>query len=91
MLFRSVSQSRYEGSSEQTMRIVSEDIDRIENGLTEALNVGNHTMKPKVKYSLTGNVARLEIRLDGAPEMTNERMQRVYEAITTYFNAMTAE
>jgi ParB family transcriptional regulator, chromosome partitioning protein len=79
------------GSSEQTMRIVSEDIDRIENGLTEALGIGNHNMKPKVKYSLTGNVARLEIRLDGAPEMTNERMQRVYEAITTYFNAMPTE
>lgn len=72
------------GSSPQTMRIVNEDIDRIQEGLEKSLSNGDES-KVKVKYILTGNTAKLEIRLDGQPGVTNEKVQQVYQAITSYF------
>lgn len=79
-------------ASAENMRVISEDIDRIEEGLTSALGVGaDDKLKPKVKYALTGNTARLEISIPGNPEVTNEKVQRIYQAITSYFNTMPLE
>ncbi len=49
------------GSNPDAIRIVNEDIDRIQD------------------------TAKLEIRLDGQPENTNEKIRQIYEAITSYF------
>lgn len=74
------------GSSVQSMHIVSDEIERIEEGLTQSL-AGEETKNTKVKYSLTGTSAKLEIRLDGNPEETNPKIQQIYRAITSYFNS----
>ena len=71
------------GANPQVMRIVNEDIERIEQGLSSALQTLPGNQKPKVKYVLTGTTARLEIRLDGSPEETNSVIAQVYRAITS--------
>lgn len=74
------------GSTPETMRIVNEDIDRIEEVLTKTLSNGQ---KPtKIKYILTGTTARLEIRLDGQPEETSQKIEKICKAISEsgYFN-----
>lgn len=71
------------GSNVEAMRIVNEDVDRVEQGLTEILRTLPGNQKPKVKYMLTGTTARLEIRLDGKPEETNSVIARVYRVLTS--------
>lgn len=75
------------GAKPELMRIVSEDVDRIEESLSKALTNGDekHT---KVKYVLTGTTAKLEIKLEGNPEDTAAKIEKIYEAITTYFRGM---
>lgn len=65
------------------MYIMNEDVDRVQEGLARALTYGER--KAAVKYVLTGNHARLEIRLPGNPDDTTEVVQKVYQAITTIF------
>lgn len=74
------------GSTPSLMRIVNGEIDRIQEGIQNSIAAaaGNNT-QVRVKYILTGNNARLEIRLDGQPETTNEKVEKIYEAITSYF------
>lgn len=74
------------GSKPELMRIVSDEIDHIEEGIKNSLAIDGAPTTPKVKYVLTGNTAKLEIRLDGQPEATNEKIQQIYKAITAYFN-----
>jgi ParB family chromosome partitioning protein len=77
------------GSTPSLMRIVSDEVDRIQSGLQESISSRtNGSAEVKVKYILTGNTAKLEIRLDGQPEVTNEKIEKIYEAITTYFRGM---
>ncbi len=71
------------GAKLESMRIVNEDIDRIEEGLIKCLTNGEKLAK--VRYVLSGTGARLEIRLDGQPDITNEKVQKIYRAITEYF------
>lgn len=66
----------------ESMHIMSEEVDRIQEGLANALTLNDN--KATVKYVLTGNHARLEIRLPGNPEQTTETMRRVYKAITSF-------
>lgn len=73
------------GASPEKMRIVNDDVEKIEQGLKSTLGVGNGVV-PKVKYELTSKTAKLEIRLDGAPDLTNEKIEKIYKVITTYFN-----
>ncbi len=73
------------GAAPNLMHIVSEDVDRIEEGLSKTLANGE-TSTGKVKYVLTGTTAKLEIRLNGSPKVTNEKIQKIYRAITEYFN-----
>lgn len=73
------------GASPLTMRVVSEEVDRIEGDLKERLAKTFNGKSVKVKYVLTGTTAKLEIRFDGQPEITNEEVRKIYEAISNYY------
>lgn len=73
------------GASPLTMRVVSEEVDRIEGDLKERLGKTFNGKGVKVKYVLTGTTAKLEIRFDGQPEITNEEVRKIYEAISNYY------
>lgn len=73
------------GAQSDTMRIVNEEIDSIENGLKSSLGQTTGGKDAKIKYVLTGNTAKLEIRFDGNPDETNQKVRQVYDAITSYF------
>lgn len=73
------------GASPLTMRIVSEEVDKIEGDLKDRLSKTFNGKGVKVKYVLTGTTAKLEIRFDGQPEMTNEEVRKIYEAISNYY------
>ncbi len=76
------------GTDLVSMRIVSEDIDRIQEGLQKKLSDGlDNGKEARVKYILTGKNAKLEIRFEGQPENTNKRIEKIYEAINTFFNS----
>lgn len=76
------------GAQPEKMRIVNEEVERIEQGLNQSLaNVGPNGTTPKVRYVLSGSTARLEIRLDGKAEETNSVIEKIYQAITSYLNS----
>ena len=77
------------GSTPGLMRIVNDEVDRIQEGLQSSIHNSNGQSDVKVKYVLTGNTAKLEIRLDGQPENTNETIEKIYQAITSYFRSPT--
>lgn len=79
------------GADTEKMRIVSEEVDRIEEGLRTTLANGDGTKGVKVKYVLSGTTAKLEIRLDGNPENTNDKVRQIYQAITSYFSTHSNE
>lgn len=68
------------------MRIVNDEVDRVEQGLTSSLSSNSADFTPKVKYVLTGSSARLEIRLMGNPDQTNDTVRKIYQAITSFFS-----
>lgn len=74
------------GSKPEMMRIVSEEVDQIEEGLRSILAQAAENKAVKVKYVLTGTTAKLEIRLDGQPETTNDQIQKIYKAINSFYN-----
>lgn len=67
----------------ETMHILNDEVDKIQNGLASTLS--RTERRATVKYVLTGNQARLEIKLPGMPDETTDMMRKLYEAITTYF------
>jgi ParB family chromosome partitioning protein len=71
------------GANPAAMHIVHEEIDQIQDRLSSALSMEGK--KAAVKYVLTGNQAKLEIKVPGDPEKTAEVMRKVYEAITSFF------
>lgn len=76
-----------QGGTADRIRIVNEDIDRIQEGLTNILSqASNGEKSTRVKYILTGTTARLEIRVDGQPNQTNEKIEKIYRAISEYFS-----
>lgn len=76
------------GTDLVSMRIVSEDVDRIQEGLQKKLsNDLDNGKEARVKYILTGKNAKLEIRFEGQPEHTNKRIEKIYEAINTFFTS----
>jgi ParB family transcriptional regulator, chromosome partitioning protein len=71
------------GARTEIMHIMNEEVDQITHGLTEALShADGGQIKPSVKYVLSNTAARLEIKLPGDPQKTNEIIKRVYAAIT---------
>jgi ParB family transcriptional regulator, chromosome partitioning protein len=65
------------------MHIISEDLDRIQSNLTDALTRFTPT---KVKISQTPKQARIELRIDGDANMTSEVLNDINQAIAGYFN-----
>ncbi len=76
------------GATPRLMQIVNDEVDRIQEGLQNCLTDGD-VQSVNVKYTLTGNNARLEIRLEGQPNDTNNKMEKIYQAITSYFRGLT--
>ncbi len=70
------------GTVLESMRIVSEDIGKFEEDLT---NVFSQTIKSKVKCSQTGKLARVEFIFEGEQDATSEMLKQVRAAISEYF------
>lgn len=73
------------GADTGRMHILHEDADRIQEGLKTKLADG--LKDTKVKYVLTSTQARLEIKLEGNPEITAEKIQKIYKAVNMYYDA----
>lgn len=73
------------GADPTKMRIISEDIDRIVQGLEQLFSQGDGQRRPRVKYDLTGKTAELRIRFVGSPEETNPLVEKIYQALTNFF------
>jgi ParB family chromosome partitioning protein len=67
------------GARVEIMHIMNDEVDQIEHGITNILT--NMEVKPAVKYVLTNSQAKLEIKLPGDPEKTNQVIRRVFEAL----------
>ncbi|MDO8638435.1 MAG: ParB/RepB/Spo0J family partition protein [Candidatus Daviesbacteria bacterium] len=68
------------------MYILNDEVERIQGGLSKTLTFADDE-KAGVKYILTGNYAKLEIKLPGNSEYTAGNMRKIYEAITSYFRS----
>lgn len=73
------------GVRKDNMHILNDEISHIQEGLSRSLSYGEQDAA--VKYVLTGNQARLEIKLPGGPDQTSETMRKIYEAITSFFQS----
>lgn len=66
-----------------SMRIISEDIDRIQNNISNALS--QRAKKSHVKCQQTGKRAKLELLVDGDPSETTPILEDLHQAIVGYF------
>lgn len=69
------------GARLDNVRIMNEEVERIEDGLRKTLIKEDESTG--VKYVLTRAQARLEIKFNGDPEKTSETMRKIYQALTT--------
>ncbi|MBI2599749.1 ParB/RepB/Spo0J family partition protein [Candidatus Daviesbacteria bacterium] len=67
-----------------SMHIVSEDIDRLQNDLSQA--IARKADKSQVKCSQTGKRAKVELTIEGDPEKTLPVLEDIRQAIVGYFN-----
>lgn len=67
----------------ETMHIVSEQLDRMQNDLASILS--QKAQKSTVKCVQTGQKAKLEITIDGEPNVTTPLLQDIHQAIVGYF------
>lgn len=74
-----------EGIRHDKMHIINDEIDKIQESLSRMLSYKDE--KAAVKYVLTGNYARLEIKLPGHPDTTSATMRKVHEALGTFFRS----
>lgn len=72
-----------------SMRIMSEDVDKIQNNIIEVLS--KNSDKHHVKCQLTGKRARLELLIDGDPQKTMPVLEHLHQAIVGYFNLLTGK
>lgn len=70
-----------------SMRIISEDIDKIQNDLSDALS--QRTDKAQVKCQLTGKRARLELIINGDPDQTTPILEDLHQAIVGFLRLKT--
>lgn len=68
----------------ETMHILSEELDKVQNDLTSTLS--NKVDKAQVKCSQTGQRAKVELLLEGNPEKTTPLLEDIRQAIVGYFN-----
>lgn len=66
-----------------SMRIISDDIDKIQDDIVETL--AQRTEKAQVKCQLTGKRARLEIVINGEPTKSTPVLEDLHQAIVGYF------
>ncbi len=66
-----------------SMRIISEDIDKIQADIVDTL--AQRTDKAQVKCQLTGKRARLELVINGEPGKTTPVLEDLHQAIVGYF------
>lgn len=72
-----------------SMRIMSEDVDKIQDDLINVLS--QRTDKAQVKCQLTGKRARLELLINGDPDKTTLVLEDLHQAIVGYFNLLTGK
>ncbi len=70
------------GARVNVVRIMNDEVERIQESLTNMLSKEND--KASVKYMLTSNQAKLEIKLDGDPEKNADTMRKIYQALTNH-------
>lgn len=66
-----------------SMRIISEDVDKIQADLSDVLS--QRTDKAQVKCQLTGKRARMELIINGEPGETTSVLEDLHQAIVGYF------
>ena len=66
----------------ESMHRVSEELDRVQNDLVQILS---QKTKSAVKYVQTGKKAKLELEVEGNPEITTPILSDIREAIVGYF------
>ncbi len=66
-----------------SMRIISEDVDKIQADIAEVLS--KRTDKSQIKCQLTGKRARLELIINGEPGKTTPVLEDLHQAIIGYF------
>lgn len=71
------------GAITESMHILSEELDQLQNELSSVLS--ERTEKALVKCVQTGKKAKLELLLDGDPEKTTPLLQDIRQAIVGYF------
>ena len=67
-----------------SMHIVSEEIDRLQDDLSQA--IARKADKTQVKCSQTGKRAKVELMIEGDPEKTLPILTHIRHAIVGYFN-----
>ena len=72
------------GADISSMHIVSEDMDKVQNDLSEALS--KRSDKSQVKCSQTGKRAKIELLIEGDPSKTTPILEDLRQAIVGYFN-----
>ncbi len=72
------------GATSNTMHIMSEEIDRVQNDLTAALS--KRVDKTQVKCSQTGKRVKIEMLIEGDPAKTTPVLEDLRQAIVGYFN-----
>lgn len=67
------------------LRIVSEELDKMQEAMTSSMNNGiaDDTKKSQVKLSRTRRETRITMIFKGGLEETEERLQKVYKAVTS--------
>lgn len=73
----------------EQMKIISEDIDKIQNNISAVLS--QRTGKHQVKCDLTSKRARLELLIDGDPDKTVPVLEDLHQAIVGYFNLLSSQ
>lgn len=68
----------------ESMHILSEELDRVQNDLSTVLS--RRAEKAAVKCVQTGKRIKLELLIDGDPEKTTPILQDIHQAIVGYFN-----
>src|SRR3989344_5746883 len=72
------------GADVSSMHIVSEDMDKVQKDLSEALS--KRSDKSQVKCSQTGKRAKIELLIEGDPSKTTPILEDLRQAIVGYFN-----
>jgi ParB family chromosome partitioning protein len=86
MKAKSQQSTKRSGIRQDQLKIVSEEIDKMEEGLQKALVLKDEHKdgkKSKVKLTRSKRETRLIVVLKGNPEETEERLQKIYKGISS--------